>query len=101
MVMEFGMSSLGPINFDNEMKTAMGRFYTEPVKLSEGMLEQIDNEVQKIIGEGLKLAASILKKQRKLLDEVSKRLIEIETMDGEEFEKLMGHNKDAVVTLKY
>ncbi len=100
MVMEYGMSPLGPINFDNEMKTAMGRYYTEPIKLSEGMLEQIDNEVQKIISEGLKLATSILRKNRKLLDVVSKRLIEVETMDGEEFEKLMGHVKVAVAPVK-
>jgi cell division protease FtsH len=96
MVMEYGMSSLGPINFDNEMKTAMGRFYTEPIKLSEAMLTKIDGEVKQIIDDGLKLAVSILKKNRKLLDEVSKRLIEIETMDGEEFERLMGHQKVAL-----
>jgi cell division protease FtsH len=96
MVTEYGMSSLGPINFDNEMKTAMGRFYTEPIKLSEAMLTKIDGEVKQIIDDGLKLAVSILKKNRKLLDEVSKRLIEIETMDGEEFERLMGHQKVAL-----
>lgn len=100
MVMEYGMSSLGPINFDNEMKTAMGRFYTEPIKLSEGMLDRIDLEVKRIIDEGLKLATTVLKKNRKLLDDVSKRLIEIETMDGEEFEKLMGHSKVALVKAK-
>lgn len=97
MVMEYGMSPLGPINFSNEMKTAMGRYYQEPTQLSEGMLAKIDIEVQKIISQGLKVATDILKKNRKLLDQVSLRLIEIETMDGDEFEKLMGHVKVAVV----
>lgn len=100
MVMEYGMSPLGPINFSNEMKTAMGRFYQEPIQLSEGMLEKIDNEVKKIMDEGLRIASEILKKNRKLLDVISLRLVEIETMDGDEFEKLMGHTKVALVKAK-
>ncbi len=100
MVMEYGMSTLGPINFSNEMKTAMGRHYSEPIQLSESMLARIDVEVKKIIDEGMKLATLLLKKNKKLLDSVSLKLVEIETMDGEEFERLMGHTKVALVKLK-
>ncbi len=64
------------------------------------MTAKIDAAVQKLIDEGYKLAASILKKNRKLLDKIAARLVEIETLEGEEFEKLMGHNKVALVVAK-
>ncbi|OGG19258.1 cell division protein FtsH [Candidatus Gottesmanbacteria bacterium RIFCSPHIGHO2_01_FULL_47_48] len=100
MVMEYGMSVLGPINFDNEMKTAAGRFYTEPVKLSEEMLAKIDGEVKKLIDEGLKVAAAILRKHRKILDAVAAELIVKETIDDEEFVRVVGHPKVALAPAK-
>ena len=32
MVIEYGMSNLGPINFDGESKSFAGRFFSEPIK---------------------------------------------------------------------
>ncbi len=93
MVMEFGMSDLGPINFGAEQAEYMGRMYMEPQKISEDMAGKIDEAVRKLIEDGYKLAVSILKKNRKVLDKVSAELITKETLEGEEFEKLMGHAK--------
>ncbi len=96
MVMEFGMSALGPINLGPEPQNYMGRMFMEPQKISENMAGKIDAEVQRIIDDGFKLAVGILKKNRKLLDKVAAKLLEIETLDGDQFEELMGHAKVSI-----
>ena len=90
MVMEYGMSELGPINYGpNQDVMEWGRYY-EPTQISPDMQGKIDTEVRKIVDEAYKKSQVILKKYRKKMDEVAKRLLEVENMDGEEFEKLMG-----------
>src|SRR3990170_652602 len=90
MVTEYGMSELGPVNY-GPMQDAVdwGRAYFEQPAISPDMQAKIDAEVKRIVDEGYKTAVKILKKYRKKLDEVSKRLLVIETMDGDEFEKIM------------
>ncbi|KKU56618.1 hypothetical protein A3H89_03090 [Candidatus Amesbacteria bacterium RIFCSPLOWO2_02_FULL_48_11] len=90
MVTEYGMSELGPVNY-GPMQDAVdwGRAYFEQPAISPDMQAKIDAEVKRIVDEGYETAVKILKKYRKKLDEVSKRLLVIETMDGDEFEKIM------------
>lgn len=90
MVMEYGMSSLGPINYGpNEDAIDWGRG-SEPTHISQDMQNKIDQEVKKIMDEGYKKAQAILKKYHKKMDLVVNELMKEETMDREEFEKLMG-----------
>jgi len=96
MVTEYGMSSLGPINFGIDPQSPMERYFGDASKLSEVMIGKIDAEVKKSIDEGYDLAMSILKKNRKLLDKVAEGLITKETMEGEEFEKIMGKPKATI-----
>jgi len=96
MVLEFGMSDLGPINLGPEPHDYMGRMYMEPQKISEEMAGKIDREVKKLIDAGFKLAVSILERNKKTLDKVADKLLEVETLEGEEFEKIMGHPKMAL-----
>ncbi|MBI3887969.1 cell division protein FtsH, partial [Candidatus Microgenomates bacterium] len=93
MVMEYGMSSLGPINFGSETTAVGGRTYIEQQKISEEMSNKIDLEVKKIIDDGYKLASEILKKNKKTLDKVAEKLLEVETLEGDQFEEIMGHKK--------
>lgn len=91
LVKELGMSSLGPITFGEREKLAFLGFESEVSKnYSEETARKIDQEVKKIIREAEKTALSILKRKRKLLDKVAKVLIEKETIEREEFEKLIG-----------
>ncbi|KKS69898.1 MAG: ATP-dependent zinc metalloprotease FtsH, partial [Candidatus Daviesbacteria bacterium GW2011_GWA2_42_7] len=60
----------------------------------------IDEEVKKLIDVGLETAKALLKKHRKLMDKVAEALIVKETLEGEEFEKIVGSSKAALVTLK-
>lgn len=92
MVMEYGMSDLGPINYGPTADALdWGRGYMEPTQISPDVQAKIDAEVKKIIGEAYKKAQTILKKYRKKMDVVVERLMKVETMDGDEFERLMAH----------
>jgi cell division protease FtsH len=96
MVMEFGMSALGPINFGPEPQQYMGRTFLEPQRLSDDMAAKIDLTVAKIIDDGYKLATTLLKKYKKILDKIAAKLVEVETLEGEQFEELVGHPKVAL-----
>ncbi len=91
MVMEYGMSDLGPVNFGPTMDiTEWGKSYYEQNAISQEMLGKIDQEVKKILELAYTQAVALLKEKRELLDKVATRLIETENMDGEEFEKIVG-----------
>lgn len=101
MVVEFGMSDIGPINFGPELDAVEwgGKFYNEN-KISPNMQSRIDEEIKKLIDESYKLAVSILKKQRKKLDQVAEALLKKETLEAEDFEKIMKHAKPALATVR-
>ncbi len=95
MVIEFGMSSIGPINFGPQMDvTEWGKSFYETPQISPEMMAKIDAEVKKILDEGYNQALAILKKNRKQLDIVAEELVKKETLDMEDFEKAMGHLKN-------
>jgi cell division protease FtsH len=92
MVVEFGMSDLGPINLGDDM--GMGDFgqmeWYEGAKNSPAFMEKVDTEVKKILDSCYKNAVRIIKEKRKLLDKVSNALIVKETLDRDDFEEIVG-----------
>lgn len=99
MVMDYGMSTLGPMNFSPQYESNYSRSWGEPSKISDELQRQVDTEVQKFIEAGQKKALELLKKFRKQLDKVSVSLLELESLDGDEFEKLMGMSKAKVAEI--
>jgi cell division protease FtsH len=94
MVVDYGMSDLGPINFAPQYEsTNYGRAWGEPMKISDRLQEKVDDEVNKIVNQGQKHATALLKKYAKQLEIVSEKLLDVETIDAEDFEKLMGMPK--------
>ena len=91
MVVDFGMSDLGPVNLGPQIEySEMGRaLWMEPSQLSPEMAAKVDQAVKKIIDEGYKKAVEILRKSRKKLDKVAEALLEKETLEQEEFERLV------------
>ncbi len=85
MVIEYGMSDLGPINYDFER----ARMFAEYSQISDVMQSRIDNEVKKIIDGCYKNAQKILKQNRTKLDRVAESLLSRETLEGDQFEELM------------
>ncbi len=97
MVEEFGMSNLGPINFGPSMDvTEMGRNFWRENPISQEMMGKIDEEIKKIITQSYDLAAQTLKDKRKFLDKVAAELIAKESLDQDEFEKIVGSKPKAV-----
>ena len=92
MVVNFGMSSLGPVNLGPQYDyDEMGKqLWYEPAQVSPAMQEKVDLEVKMIMDDGYKEALSLIKKFRKKLDKVAERLLEKETLEREEFEKIVG-----------
>lgn len=88
MVTEYGMSSLGPINFgDSYDITSWSR--SEGNSLSEETKGKIDHAVSILINDCYKNSLEIVKAHRPQLDAVSAALLEKETLDQDEFEKIM------------
>lgn len=96
MVTEYGMSALGPINIKGRPMFGLWmRMPEEGRQISESMQSKIDSEVKKIIYASYKQAQRILMEERSKLDKVAKALLEKETLDTDEFEKLVGKKKTA------
>jgi cell division protease FtsH len=91
MVTAYGMSdSLGPLTFgDRDELVFLGREIAEQRNYSDQVAEEIDMEVRRIIDEAYNRAKAILITYRQLLDALADRLIEVETLDRNEFETLV------------
>lgn len=95
LVKEFGMSkTLGPIVFGqkNEL-TFLGKEFGEERNYSEKVAQKIDEEVAETIQDAKKQAVKILKTKKRLLEKLAKTLIEKETIEREELEKILGRSK--------
>lgn len=94
MVTRFGMSDrLGPMIFgQKEEMVFLGREIAEQRDYSEAIAEIIDEEVKKIVDEAYQRALNVLTEHREELERVAQRLMEVETIDYEEFMQLMGES---------
>lgn len=93
MVVDYGMSKLGPMSFSPQYETNYARSWGEPHKISEQLQEKVDEEIRIIIEVAQTRAAQLLKKHRKELTAVTKKLLEVETLDGDDFTKVMAMPK--------
>jgi cell division protease FtsH len=66
----------------------LGREISEQRDYSEAIAEKIDQEVHKLVQAAYLQAKKILTKYRKNLDQVAEKLLEVETLSKEEFEKI-------------
>ncbi|MBI2055972.1 MAG: ATP-dependent zinc metalloprotease FtsH [Candidatus Sungbacteria bacterium] len=91
LVMQFGMSEkLGPLSFgEREEMVFLGRELTTQRNYSEETARTIDQEVKKIIDDAQKKAHDILTRRRAKLDELANLLIKQETIEREEFDKIV------------
>jgi cell division protease FtsH len=94
MVVKFGMSELGPINLDGE------RTFYEQSEVSPEMAAKIDVQVKKITDEAYKQAIDALTKLRKKLDDLAEELLKRETLEAEDFVKLIGPKKALATAVK-
>jgi cell division protease FtsH len=101
MVMDFGMSEKLPnLVFGRQTdQIFLGRELGEGKNYSDEVAKIIDDEVASLINEATARAEEMVKKHRKQLDEISMFLMREETMEEEDFLKVVGgRNKDKKYT---
>jgi cell division protease FtsH len=87
MVTRYGMSDkLGPMTFgQKEELVFLGKEIGEQRDYSEAVAQEIDQEVRRIVNDAYELAKDVLTRYREQLDRIAQRLIEVETLDAEQF----------------
>ena len=87
MVTRFGMSNIGPMALEDENtgQVFLGGNMTPGSEFAENIADRIDEEVCKIIDYCEQKAIEIIYDNRVIIDLIVERLMDIETMDGEEF----------------
>ena len=91
MVTRFGMSNIGPMALEDENtgQVFLSGNVTPGSEYAENIADRIDDEVCKIIDYCEQKAVEIIFDNRVIIDLIVERLMDIETMDGEEFRELL------------
>jgi len=91
MVTRFGMSNIGPIALEDEAngQVFLGGTMNQDAEYAESIADRIDDEVCKIVNYCEQKALQIILDNRVIIDLTVERLLDIETMDGEEFRDLL------------
>ncbi len=101
MVTKFGMSDkVGVLTLSNAHKNLTGGEDESTVRYSGKMAELIDSEVSKIMSDAYKRGEKIIKRHEGALHAISKRLLEVETLEREEYEDLLKEHKVPVINRK-
>ena len=94
MVTEYGMSDLGPLQFEQPSGSVfLGRDYNKPQHFSNEVANEIDIAMRKIIDDCHKKATEIIKKNKDLLKLIAETLLEYETLTKEQIDYLVEHGK--------
>lgn len=96
MVTKYGFSEkIGPVNYSDSDEVFLGKDFSTRKNYSEGVATEIDNEVRNIIEEAYSETVRILEENMDKLERVAQALLEVETLDGEQFEALYTGEVDA------
>ena len=92
MVIRYGMSDkLGPRQYgENEELIFLAQEIHDKKNYSEKTAELIDAEISRVLDEALKTAEETITTHRKQMDDLVKVLLEKETVEQDEFKKIMG-----------
>ncbi|MBQ4060734.1 MAG: AAA family ATPase, partial [Bacilli bacterium] len=94
MVAMYGMSSLGPIQYeDSGHSVFLGRDYMSEKNFSDQVALEIDREVRKIVDTCHSKAKEVLSENKELLIRIVNHLVEIETLTKEDIYELVNTGK--------
>nr|YP_010851691.1 Cell division protein FTSH [Echinothamnion hystrix]WGH14493.1 Cell division protein FTSH [Echinothamnion hystrix] len=90
MVTRFGMSTIGPMSLENEDSNPfLGRGMGNNNEYSDEIAIKIDSQIKLIVDECHNKTRDIIKNNRVIIDKLVDILIEKETIDGNEFTKII------------
>ncbi len=99
MVTRYGMSDrIGPVNYSSEDEIFLGRDFSARNNVSEAVSSEIDHEIRRIIEAAYAKTEELLTANMDKLHIVANGLIELETLDAEQYERL--YNGESVEVLK-
>jgi len=75
----------------------LGRDYGAEADYSEEIAREIDDEIRRVIEESHELALAVLREHMDQLHQISNLLIERETIDKDQFERLLAGEDEATV----
>jgi cell division protease FtsH len=89
MVAKYGMSSkLGAVNYSDSDEVFLGKDFTSKKNYSEATAALIDEEVKNLRDNAYSMAEKLLKENMDKLVTVAETLLEVETLNAEQFEQL-------------
>ncbi len=104
MVTEYGMSNLGPVQFEHQDSSSvfLGRDYNKSKNFSSQVAFEIDQEQRRIINECYDETSVIIKENLELLEIIATKLLEKETLSKEEIDELYSNyiKNDKIKSLK-
>ncbi|MGC8728530.1 MAG: ATP-dependent zinc metalloprotease FtsH [Elusimicrobiales bacterium] len=91
MVMEFGMSEkIGPLSLrKDENEVFLGRDIVKQHNYSNETAKNIDDEIKRIVNDAYYKAKNILMENKLILDRIVEKLMEKETINGEELDLIV------------
>ena len=94
MVTEYGMSSLGPIQYEQRGGNVfLGRDYTSDKSFSDQVALEIDNEVRNIINGCYEIAKTVLTENLDLVKRIADYLLKVETLTREDIYEIVDTGK--------
>ncbi|MCR1809186.1 ATP-dependent zinc metalloprotease FtsH [Haploplasma modicum] len=94
MVTEYGMSDLGPVQYESRGQNVfLGRDYFNEKNFSDQVAHEIDKEVRNIINGCLADAKRIILENKDLLDAISNYLIKVETLTKSDIDEIVKTGK--------
>ena len=95
MVTKYGMSErLGPVNYSSSDEVFLGKDFSTRKNYSEEMAKEIDEEIRSIIEESFTKAETLISENIDKLHLIAGVLLELETLDAEQFEQLFSGEKN-------
>lgn len=96
MVTKYGFSEkLGPVCYSSGDEVFLGKDFSTRQNYSEEVASEIDEEIRNIIGKAFDECEKILSTHSDKLELVAQALLEVETLDGEQFAQLYNGEKTA------
>ena len=94
MVTEYGMSDLGPVQYESASGNVfLGRDYFKEKNFSDQVAHEIDKEVRHIITTCFERARDIITTNRELLDLIAHYLVEVETLTKADIDEIVSTGK--------
>jgi cell division protease FtsH len=96
MVTEYGMSKLGPVQYEQQQGSVfLGRDYLKDKNFSDQIAHEIDKETRNIIEECYELARTCIKENMDLLNNIADYLLKVETLNKSDIDEITstGHLK--------